>query len=252
MKVRLNKFLANAGVTSRRGADALIGKGEVKVNGTIITELGIKIDPEVDKVVVNGKTLESASTHVYYALYKPKGVVSTADDEKGREKVTDLVPSIPRVYPVGRLDADSEGLIILTNDGDLTQKLTHPSFEHEKEYSVEVKSPKSKGKISPELSKSICDQLITGLHIDDHIMKADTAKVIDIQKSTRLAEAEPRRIITLQIVLHTGYNRQIRKMCDRLGLVVINLKRVRIGKLNLEDLDISAGQYKIISKDQIL
>lgn len=240
MKIRLNKYLAEAGVASRRHADDLIVNGKVKINGEIIKELGTKIDPDIDKVEVGESLIKPSHQLVYWALNKPKGIVSTAQDEIGRKKVTDFVPASPRVYPIGRLDAESEGLIILTNDGELTQKLTHPSFQHEKEYQVIAKSLKLKAKNSEEIKKLF----LNGLQIDGHLMKVDS---IEFQDST---SSFP--FLTFRLVLHTGYNRQIRKMCAKIGLGVLKLERIRIGKLCLANLNIKPGEYKPITKEQII
>jgi pseudouridine synthase len=236
-KVRLNKFLSEAGVATRRHADELILAGKVKVNNEIIKELGTKIDPDKDTVFVEDKLVKLQNL-VYYALYKPVGALSTAQDELGREAVVDLVPKEPPVYPVGRLDEMSEGLIILTNDGELTQELTHPSHEHEKEYEVKARAKNQELRIT---DKQIQEQFEQGLEIEGKKMKADFVRST-IHDSTFI----------IQIVLHTGYNRQIRRMCDKIGLEVARLKRTRIAKLKLADLSLKPGQYKKITKDQIL
>lgn len=241
MSVRLNKFLADSGCCSRRKADEHILAGDIKVNGQIVKELGVKIDPEKDIVKFKGQLLCKETKLVYYALNKPRGVISTAFDEQGRQTVVDLVPREPRVYPVGRLDEDSEGLIILTNDGELAQELTHPSFEHEKEYEVTVRG---KGKVfgilqNKERIKNLFER---GMIIDGKPMKADRVEVNLINTNYYL----------LNTVLHTGHNRQIRKMCAKIGLEVITLRRIRIGNLTLEGLNLLPGQYKEISKNQIL
>lgn len=236
--MRINKFLSEAGICSRRKADELILAGKVTRNGQIIKELGIQVDPKIDKITVDGQICQLHTKTVYYALYKPKGVVSTSSDEKGRESVIDLVPPIPKVYPIGRLDMYSEGLMILTNDGELTQKLTHPSFEHDKEYEVIV---------NPEQwvrSQDIKEKFEKGLLIENVLMKA-----FDVKISTSTHDS---RCITIKLVLRTGYNRQIRKMCDKIGLKVLALKRIRIGKLKLVDLHLKPGEYKEIRKTDIV
>ncbi|MFA7253525.1 MAG: pseudouridine synthase [Patescibacteria group bacterium] len=241
MLIRLNKFLADAGLFSRREADEHILAGEITVNGNPVTEMGTKIEPDHDIVEYKGKIIKLQTAYTYYALYKPKGVVSTAKDELGRQTVLDFVPKEPRVYPVGRLDADSEGLIILTNDGDLTNHLTHPSFEHEKEYEIIVKSTKQKAKSPEEITK----MFENGFMIDGHLMIADVARSI---KSPALSFP----LSAFSLVLHTGYNRQIRRMCDKIGLNVIKLTRTRIGKLKLADLNLKHGGYMEITKSRIV
>jgi 23S rRNA pseudouridine2605 synthase len=238
MKIRLNKFIAEAGLSSRRGADQLIKSGKIRVNGQITQELGTLIDPSTDRIEFEGKILQSQN-FVYYAVNKPKGVISTLKDEAGRDKVTDLVPSTPRVYPVGRLDADSEGLMILTNDGELTQKLTHPSFQHEKEYRVTVN--KTNLKIA---DSEVTSTFRKGLKIEDKLMKVDEISIQPLKK-------EPDLLIMF-LILHTGYNRQIRKMCAKIGLEVIKLERIRMGKLSLQQLGIKKGEFKEVTKDDII
>jgi 23S rRNA pseudouridine2605 synthase len=241
MKIRLNKFIADSGISSRRKADELICDGKVSVNGQIVTTLGIKVDPILDKVTVEGKELRRADNFVYYAIYKPKGIVSTVHDEKGRQSVVDLVPAIPRVYPVGRLDVDSEGLMILTNDGELTQKLTHPSFKHQKEYVAEARIANTR--IWNKFKDNVEQVLKKGLFIDNKIVSADSAHIIKLSND---------KSIVLNIILHTGYNRQIRRMCAKIGLNVQKLTRIKIEKLTLGELDLNPGEFKNINKSQIL
>lgn len=235
--VRINKYLAEAGICSRRKSDELIALGKITVNGEL-AKTGLKVNPEVDVVVYDGKTVTQALNKVYYALYKPRGVVSTVSDELGRDNVASLVPKVPTVYPVGRLDKNSEGLIILTNDGELTNLLTHPSNEHTKEYKVRVRVLNDK--FDPNTVKPLFEK---GLRIDKKTMKADSVSVEVIEGSNNLI---------LTIVLHTGYNRQIRKMCDKISLEVLNLRRVRIAKLKLEGLNLKAGEYKMVDFKDIL
>ncbi|HOX41504.1 MAG TPA: pseudouridine synthase [bacterium] len=241
--IRLNKYIADSGICSRRKADELISDGKVRVNGLIVNALGIKINPDVDVIEVEGKEIQRPGDYVYYALYKPKGVISTASDDQGRQTVVDLVPKTPRVYPIGRLDEWSEGLIILTNDGGLTQQLSHPSFEHEKEYVVKVIS--SKLKVQSDIEKFIKNSFERGMLIDNKLMKADS--VSNFQLSTGNSV-----LATFSVVLHTGYNRQIRKMCDKIGLEVNSLCRIRAGKLELAKLGLKPGEYAIIKREDIL
>ncbi len=237
--LRLNKFLADAGICSRRKADEHISSGDVYVNGERGT-LGMKIDPEKDDVVFRRTPVRRRPEKlVYYAMYKPKGVVSTAADEKGRTTVTDLVPQQPRVYPVGRLDLTSEGLMLLTNDGELTHQLMHPSFAHEKEYELVVQIPEG---ISP---REVKRRFEAGLQIEGKLMQAD--RVAPLRRSPKRAD-----VVTLQMVLHTGYNRQIRRMCEALDLSVVSLRRVRIGKLKLGKLGLKPGEYRQVKKSDIV
>ena len=169
----------------------------------------------------------------------PPGVVSTAADEKGRTTVTDLVPQTPRVYPVGRLDLTSEGLLLLTNDGELTHQLMHPSFGHEKEYEVVVQIPEE---ISP---REVKRRFEAGLQIEEKLMQAD--RVTLLRRSPKRAD-----VVTLRLVLHTGYNRQIRRMCEALGLTIINLRRSKVGKLDLSKLGLKPGEYRQVKKSDIV
>ncbi len=203
--MRLNKFLAQSGVASRRGADKIIAEGRVKING-IVAKLGDQVGAR-DKVFIDKKPIGRSEEKQYFAVYKPVGYISTVSDEFGRKNVLQLVKSKNRLYPVGRLDIDSEGLMILTNDGDLTLKLTHPRFHLEKEYEV------------------TCDREI-------NVKKINTGanKIIWYRKNE------------MRIVMYEGKKRQIRKMCWLAGLRVIKLKRIRIGKLFLGNLN--PGEYK--------
>ena len=192
--IRLNKFLSKNSLVSRRTADRLIMQGKISVNGKGIKELGIKIDPEKDIVFINGKKVEIQDEKVYYILNKPIGYLTTSNDPKGRKKVTDLVPRYPKVYPVGRLDYDSSGLLLLTNDGELTYKLTHPKFNKSKEYEVKVKNQKSKIKNV----ESLRDIFLMGIKLKEGVAKADDIKILD-KKGDK---------VTFTIVLHQGWNRQ--------------------------------------------
>ncbi len=244
--MRLNKFLSQAGICSRRRADEYIKAGEVYVNGATAS-VGMQIAPESDWVVFQGKVVSLGCEElVYYALYKPAGVISTASDEKGRTAVTDLVPSEPRVYPVGRLDKDSEGLMILTNDGELTYELTHPKFEHPKEYEVKVKATGN----SPA-SEQIKDIFAEGIPIEGRLFKANFVRFEDNDSTDNTPETTLLKGMTLYLILHTGYKRQIRYMCEVVGLSITALKRVRIGRLRLGSLGLAPGEYCRIEKSDI-
>ena len=238
--IRLNKYISDCGICSRRKADEYISSGKVSINGQLAI-VGQKVDPEKDDVLLDGKSIVKCEGDlVYYALNKPRGIISTASDENNRKAITDLVPKEPRVFPVGRLDKDSEGLILLTNDGDLTQKLTHPSSEHEKEYFVKGVSQKGHEVSIENLTK----RFLNGISIEGRLMKADGVE--------EGHESPGLKHFSFVVVIHTGYNRQIRKMCDKIGLEVTKLKRVRVAKLKLDDLDIGPGEYKIVKKDDIV
>lgn len=204
---RLQKVLARAGLGSRRACEVLIAERRVTVDG-VPADLGRRIDVERDAVAVDGVPISLGSGLVYYLLNKPAGVVSTAIDPQGRSTVVELVPSSPRVFPVGRLDVDSEGLILLTNDGGLTHRITHPSFGLEKEYLAEVEGVPTPGQLR---------QLRLGIDLVD----GPTAPA-------RVAAVEP---CLLRIVIHEGRNRQVRRMCEAVGHPVKRLVRTRVGPI---------------------
>ncbi|HZU77804.1 MAG TPA: pseudouridine synthase [Dehalococcoidia bacterium] len=213
--VRLQKVLAEAGVASRRAAERLILEGAVSVNGETVTTLGTRVDPATAEVRVHGEPLQQRSGLLYLALHKPAGYVTTAHDEHGRATVFDLLGDLPsRLYPVGRLDRDSAGLLLLTNDGALTQRLTHPRFGVEKQYQVLVE---------PVPDADALRRLREGVPLDDR--PSAPARV-------HLLERDDQRA-WLDVVLHEGRNRQLRRMCEAVGLTVISLVRVRVGPVEL-------------------
>ncbi|MBI2607408.1 MAG: rRNA pseudouridine synthase [Candidatus Doudnabacteria bacterium] len=227
MKERLQKFISNAGITSRRNAEKLIVAGKIKVNGQVVTELGSKVDPSADQVEVEGKKI-TLQRKIYLVLNKPKKYVTTRKDKLNRKTVYDLLPAIYRnlVWPVGRLDYTTEGLLIFTNDGELTQTLTHPSKEHEKEYEVVLDKALSAGR---------ADKIRNGMMLDGK--KTSPAKLQVNGKTVRLT-------------IHEGWNRQIKRMFAAFGLTVRSIKRIRIGKLQLSGLEL--GQSKIIQRKDII
>ncbi|MBO5447475.1 rRNA pseudouridine synthase [bacterium] len=226
---RLNKYIASSGLCSRRKADELIESGVVMVNGKKVTELGFSVKPK-DKVFVNGKLIHPVK-HEYYRFYKPAGYITTADDEKGRKTIYDLLPeNLHKLKPVGRLDKDSTGLIILTNDGDLINELTHPSAKVPKLYRVSIN-----GKIS---QKDI-DTMYKGIEIEPGKIAYAQVDVLDFDNSSTVME----------IVLHQGLNRQIRKMFEHLGFEVVTLKRVQHATITLDGL--KRGEFKPIKPGQI-
>lgn len=228
---RLQKILAQAGVASRRASEALILAGYVEVNGQIVQALGVKADPNRDVICVKGKRIRPQRANVYYLLYKPVGILSTCHDPQGRPTVLDLLPkTAERVYPVGRLDQDSEGLVFLTNDGDTALVFSHPRYQVQKRYLVEVKGSPSPGTIH---------RLSRGVELDDG--KTAPAKV-------QLVQALPDSTL-VEFEIHEGKNRQIRRMCDAVGHPVLSLKRFGMGPFTLEGL--ALGEYRRLGPGEI-
>ncbi len=226
MEERLQKYLAECGVASRRKCEELILQGKVKVNNQIVTELGVKVNPEKDIVKFEDKEIKPTSKMVYILLNKPIGYVTTADDQFGRDTVLDLVKVKERIVPVGRLDMYTSGALILTNDGDFVYKVTHPKHEIEKTYTVTVKGI---------IKNEEVEQLRKGVKIDDYITKPAKVKILktDIEKN----------ISRLEIVIHEGKNRQVRKMCESVGRKVLALHRSKIGKIGVKDIELGKWRY---------
>lgn len=227
MQQRVQKFLSEQGIASRRKAEEFIKSGQVSINGRK-AKLGDKVDPEKDQVKVYGKLVKPVQTKIYLAVNKPKGVVVSRRDPRGRKTVFSLLPEELRnqVHNVGRLDYDTEGLIILTNDGDLTQELSHPKYEHDKEYEVITDA---------EPKPAQLEKLRDGIELPSGLTAPATIK---------------RRSGKIYITVHEGKKRQVRRMFNAVGLGVHNLKRVRIGKLKLPD--IAPGEYTEVKKSDIL
>jgi 23S rRNA pseudouridine2605 synthase len=228
---RLQKYLARCGVASRRASEGIILAGRVRVNGTVAAELGTTIDPTADRVEVDGVRLEAPRVQTYIALNKPPGVVSTASDPQGRPTVLDYVTDIEtRLYPVGRLDYESEGLILLTDDGDIALRLTHPRHDVEKEYRAFVRG---------DVPDRLLWQLSRGIDLDGQ----RTAPA-------RFMVEERREVGTwISVILHEGRNRQIRRMAAEVGLDIVRLIRVRIGSLQLGDL--RSGHWRELSAAEV-
>lgn len=226
--MRLQKFISRAGYCSRRHAEELILNGKVTVNGQIVTQLGTKIDPEKDRVEVEGTRVFPDENLVYIALNKPKGFV-TSCSHPGEKIVLDLVNIPQRIYPVGRLDKDSTGLLLLTNDGKLHLKLTHPSFDHEKEYLVTVVRP-----------------------IPDGALKAIESGLKILGTRTRPARVKKISDVRFKIILKEGRNRQIRRMVRKVGSRVTDLKRIRIANIRLGNLPEGKWRYLDVSEKKLL
>ncbi len=228
-KIRLNKYIASSGLCSRRSADEMIEQGKVNVNGKKVTELGFLIN-EKDKVFIDGKLIQPKK-HEYYRFYKPAGYITTSDDEKGRKTIYDILPEyMHTLNPVGRLDKDSTGLLIMTNDGELINELTHPSVKVPKVYIVRVNG---------KLNQNHINQMALGIEIEPGKKAYAEVSVIEISNKSTLTE----------VVLHQGMNRQIRKMFDYLGFEVESLKRIQHATITLEGL--KKGEFKPIKPKQI-
>ena len=226
MEERLQKYLAQCGVASRRKCEELVLQGRVQVNGVTVTELGTKINPEKDKIKFDGKDIKQSTKLVYILLNKPIGYVTTADDQFGRDTVLDLVKVKERIVPVGRLDMYTSGALILTNDGDFVYQVTHPKHEIEKTYTVTIKGI---------VQNSEVEQLRNGIKIDDYITKPARVKILktDTEKG----------ISRLEITIHEGKNRQVRKMCEAVGRKVLALHRSKIGGIGVKDIELGKWRY---------
>lgn len=229
--MRLQKFLASCSVASRRGAEALIKQGRIKVNGETVTEMGVKIDEENDIVEFDGKCVKPDSKMIYVLLNKPVGFVTTVSDDKGRDTVMELVSDIPvRIYPVGRLDYDTEGLLLMTNDGDLTYRITHPKNNVEKTYVAEV---------TGNISMNTLVALRNGVYLDG--VRTAPAKV-EVIGATRYGTK-------LEITIHEGKNRQVRRMFESVGCIVKRLKRTKEAGLILGHVPL--GHWRKLTESEV-
>ena len=230
--IRLQKFLAEAGIASRRKCEQLILDGKISVNGQTVQELGTKIVPNVDKITYCGKPVENQENKVYILLNKPIGYVTTAKDQFNRDTVLNLVKVKERIVPVGRLDMYTSGALILTNDGEFVYKVTHPKHEITKTYTVTVK-----GIIQNEENK----KLKQGVQIEDYTTRPAKVKILktDLEKD----------ISRLEITIHEGKNRQVRKMCESVGRKVLALHRSKIGNIGVKDLKL--GTWRYMKKQEI-
>ena len=236
MLERLQKVLANSGVASRRQCEELILQGKVKVNGKVITELGTKVDKDKDIIEYNGKPINGKSKKIYILLNKPIGYVTTVKDQFDRDTVMDLVKVKERVVPVGRLDMYTSGALLLSNDGEFINKMTHPSFEINKTYNATIT-----GKISEEEVKALTD----GVEIDDNGITYKTKPaIVKILKID-----EEKNISRVQITIHEGKNREVRKMIESLGKKVLALHRSKIGDLTVKDIQL--GKWKYLTEKDI-
>ncbi|RII27701.1 MAG: pseudouridine synthase [Geobacter sp.] len=231
MAERLQKLLSQAGIASRREAETLIVAGRVKLNGQVVTELGTKADPATDQIEVDGKPIRPVAGKIYLLLYKPVGYLTTLKDPEGRPIVTDLLKNVTsRVYPVGRLDYNTEGLLLLTNDGDWANRLSHPRHEVDKEYLVRVR-----GKVTPDQVK----RMAAGVELEDGTTAP--AKVFLASESDNNS--------WLSVTIHEGRYRQVRRMCEAVSLAVVRLKRIRYGFLELGEL--KPGEYRHLTQAEV-
>lgn len=224
--IRLQKFLANSGVASRRKCEELILEGKVSVNGQIVKELGTKVNPAVDKVEYCGRSVSISNKFVYILLNKPIGYVTTAKDQFNRDSILDLVKVKERVVPVGRLDMYTSGALILTNDGDFVYKVAHPKHEITKTYTVTVRGI---------IETDAVEKLKNGVEIEDYKTRPAKVKILKTD--------EEKNISRLEITIHEGKNRQVRKMCEAVGSKVVALHRSKIGDIGVKDLKLGTWRY---------
>lgn len=224
---RLQKFIANQGICSRRKAEEYIISGRVKVNGSVVIELGTKIDPNNDVVEVDDKKISNITgKEVYILLNKPIGYVTTTKDQFNRNTVIDLVKVKEKVLPVGRLDMYTSGAIILSNDGEFIYKITHPKYEVEKTYNVTLKG---------QITEEEVEKLKNGVEVEDYITGKAKVKILRIDKEKDLSRVE--------IIIHEGKNREVRKMCEAIGRKVLALHRTKIGNISVKDLRLGTWRY---------
>jgi 23S rRNA pseudouridine2605 synthase len=234
--VRLQKLLAQSGVASRRKCEELMLAGEVEVDGEVVTRLGTKVDPRTAVIRVTGRRLPPASPHAYLVLNKPRGVVSTMSDPQGRRTLTDVLqeraPEYGRLFHVGRLDTDTSGLLLLTNDGDFAHRMAHPSYEVDKTYVAEVEG---------DLKKPVVEQLLAGVMLDDGPVSVSAARIV--------TRGPAGRGTIVELVIHEGRNRIVRRLLDHVGHPVRRLTRTAFGPVNLGQL--KAGDVRELTNDEL-
>jgi len=227
--IRLNKYLANSGIASRRKADVMIQEGRVRVNGKIVTDLGVKIDPSRDKIFVNDKQVALLDESVYIVFNKPKDCISTSSDERGRTTVMDYIRIKERVYPIGRLDRNTTGILLLTNDGEFANRLMHPKFEVKKAYKVTLDKP---------LTRDDAGKLSNGIRLSDGMTEPAEVNLIPGGKNK-----------VVGIVIHEGRNRQVHRMFEALGYEIHKLDRVAYGDITYEGLP--RGRWRYLTTGEI-
>lgn len=232
-EIRLQKYMADMGIASRRRCEEYILAGRVKVNENTVTELGVKVIPSKDVVSFDGKIIEEKQGKVYILLNKPIGYVTTVKDQFSRDTVLDLIKGVKqRLVPVGRLDMYTSGALILTNDGDLVYKITHPKYEIEKTYTATIKG---------EITKDAINKLENGVKIEDYVTRPAKVKILKIDKEKNISRIE--------IIIHEGKNREVRKMCEAVGYKVLALHRSKIAGIGVKDLKI--GSWRYLDKEEI-
>ena len=231
-EIRLQKYIADCGVTSRRKAEELIKQGKIQVNGKIVTELGTKVNPQKDIVTYNNKQIKNEQKYVYILLNKPIGYVTTVKDQFERQSVLDLVKVKERIVPVGRLDMYTSGALILSNDGNFVYQVTHPKHEIDKTYTVTIKGIVKNEEV---------EKLRKGVKIEDYITKEAKVKILKTDKEKKQSR--------LEITIHEGKNRQVRKMCEAIGHKVLALHRSKIAGIGVKDL--SLGKWRYLSKEEV-
>ena len=231
-EIRLQKFMAECGVASRRKCEELILAGKVKVNGKVVNQLGTKINVNKDKVEFENKQIKLEEKKVYILLNKPIGYVTTVDEQFGRDKVTDLIKVKERIVPVGRLDMYTSGALILSNDGDFIYKITHPKHEINKTYTVTIKGFVTKDEV---------EKLRKGVDIGEYVTKPAKVKILKTD--------EEKNISRLEIVIHEGKNRQVRRMCEAVGRKVLALHRSKIGEISVKNLEL--GKWRYLSEIEV-
>lgn len=232
-EMRLQKFLANSGICSRRNAEKLILDGRIRVNGKVIKELGTKVDIDTDEVLYNGKKVRLEETKIYVLLNKPIGYVTTVSEQFGRPTVMDLVKQVKfNLLPVGRLDMYTSGALILTNDGEFIYKVTHPKNEVEKTYNATIRGI---------VQKKDIEELENGVKIDNYISGKAKVKILKIDNEKNISK--------IQITIHEGKNREVRKMCSAINKPVIALHRIKIGNIDVKNLKI--GEWRYLSESEV-
>ncbi len=231
-EIRLQKYLSDNGICSRRRAEQYILQGFVKVNDQIVDTLGTKINPQIDKIYFKGQIVQPKDKKIYIILNKPIGYVTTTQDQFNRDTVLDLIKINERIVPVGRLDMYTSGALLLSNDGDFVQKLTHPKYEKEKTYNVTLKGI---------ITNDQVETLKNGVNIENYTTCKAKVKILKIDKEKNISRIE--------IIIHEGKNREIRKMCEAIGKKILALHRSKIGGIGVKDLEL--GKWRYLTKEEI-